>query len=168
MRKWLDNLYLSCGVLAAAALVLIAVSVAVQMVGRLFGLPLDATEISGFFLAACSFLAMPYTLRQGGHIRVTLVTDFVAQRFRKGIEVFCCLFAMAIVGFATYFVIKLNMMSYLYHDTTIGIVVIPFWIPQLTMSLGLLVFAIALLDDLIVVMRGDVPAYERNRSTLLE
>jgi len=42
-------------------------------------LPLPSTipsysDFSGFMLAAATFLAMPYTFRSGGHIKVSLVT----------------------------------------------------------------------------------------------
>ena len=46
---------------------------------RVFDLPLPSTipsyaDFAGFMLAAATFLAMPYTFRSAGHIRVTLIT----------------------------------------------------------------------------------------------
>jgi hypothetical protein len=51
--------------------------------------------------------------------------------------------------------------SIAFNDLSPGIVPVPIWIPQLTMALGLIVFSIAMIDELVTVIRGRTPAYAK-------
>ena len=73
LRRFLDGLYLGSGVLAAAFMALIGLSILAQVAGRMLGLTVDMTEVSGFFMAASTFLGLAYTFRHGGHIRISLL-----------------------------------------------------------------------------------------------
>ena len=42
-----------------------------------------------------------------------------------------------------------------------GLVVIPIWIPQMSFVLGSLLFVLAVLDELVIVLRGGTPTYVR-------
>jgi hypothetical protein len=60
----------------------------------------------------------------------------------------------------------MTLTSYRIHDVSQGLVAVPLWIPQSGMALGLTIMAIALLDDLIAVLRHGTPSYllaERNK-----
>lgn len=79
MRCLLDRTYLGAGWIAAGIILAIAILVSAQVLlnfaTRAFALPLPSTipsyaDFSGFMLAAATFLAMPYTFRSGGHIKV--------------------------------------------------------------------------------------------------
>ena len=41
-----------------------------------------------------------------------------------------------------------------------GLIKIPIWIPQMSFLLGVLIFFIAVLDELVAVLRGQKPAYQ--------
>ena len=94
LRRALDALYRLSGALAALFLVAICAIVLLQVgancidkiaewtTGAPIGLVVPSyAEFAGFFLAASSFLALAWTLRHGGHIRVSL---FVRPRWPAG------------------------------------------------------------------------------------
>jgi TRAP-type C4-dicarboxylate transport system permease small subunit len=55
--------------------------------------------------------------------------------------------------------------SYVYETwqakwLTQGLLIIPEWIPQTSLVLGMSIFLVAVLDELIAVLRGQKPAYQ--------
>lgn len=160
MRILLNGLYRASGLLAGFFLVLICAIVILQVVGNLIdrililttGNPIGIiipsySDFAGFFLAASTFLALTYTFREGGHIRVRLLVQRSSPRVRWILEVWCLGFASLFMVYFTYYTILLMMESLEYGDLSPGIVPVPLWIPQAVMVLGLAVFTIALLDD---------------------
>jgi len=155
VRKFLDRLYMVSGAISASFLVLICVLVTVQvllnLITKIFGASLAITipsyaEFAGFFLAAASFLALAYTLKKGGHIRVTLVVQFLPDKVRLITEVFALSLCTATAVYATWFMFRLTMESFGYGDMSPGIIAVPLWIPQSSLAIGLAIFAIALAD----------------------
>jgi TRAP-type C4-dicarboxylate transport system permease small subunit len=155
LRKALDRLYLISGAIAAIFLVLICLLVSMQvifnLITKLFGTSVALTipsyaEFAGFFLAAASFLALAYTLTRGGHIRVTLILQFLPKTARLVFEVIGLALSAATAIYATYFMARLMYESYKFGDLSPGIIAMPLWIPQMSLVLGLAILAIALLD----------------------
>jgi TRAP-type C4-dicarboxylate transport system permease small subunit len=56
--------------------------------------------------------------------------------------------------------------SWVFKDVSVGYLPIPLWIPQSSMSLGMLIFNIALVDELIRVLRGAKPCYQDHEDEL--
>ncbi|MDJ0947668.1 MAG: TRAP transporter small permease [Alphaproteobacteria bacterium] len=180
MRKILDSIYHASGVLAATCLVAICTIVIAQVAGRVIdrlatvltgdqiGLVVpSAAEFSGFFLAGASFLALAYTMRHGGHIRVSLLVQTISGEPRRLIELWCLAFGAATVAFFAWHAILLVLDSYEFEEVSYGIIAVPLWIPQSAMALGLVVLAIALFDDLVRVATGREPSYEGKEEALL-
>ncbi len=172
MRTFLDRLYLLSGVASAVCLVLICLVVVAQvtlrfidniaflLTGDRYGLMVpSAAEFSGFFLAAASFLALAYTLRHGAHIRVNLFIRNIHGRRRNLIEIFCLTAAAGISIFFAWNTFLMVMDSWQFHEVSFGIVPVPLWIPQSAMFAGLVILSIAILDDLVTVLRGLPPSY---------
>ena len=164
--KLLGLVYGAAGALAALFLVGIGVSIVIQVVCRYSGVTFDATELAGFCLAASTFLGLAYTFRAGGHVRITLAIDRFAPGPRRFIEAFCCLVALIGVGFLGWHVLQLTLQSYAYHDVSPGLLAIPFWIPQSGMALGVLLFALALLEEFIRILGGATPRYVEDDPTV--
>lgn len=180
MRTTLDTLYRISGAIAAICLVAICLIVVAQVGGRIIDgiatmitgeriglLVPSAAEFSGFFLAAASFLALAYTFRADGHIRVSLLITRLAGRTRHGFEVWCLAFAIVLAGFFTWNTILLVADSIEYGEVSYGMIPVPLWIPQSFMALGLIVLTIALVDDMVQVLRGKKPSYENVEEGLL-
>ncbi|MBM3409474.1 MAG: TRAP transporter small permease subunit, partial [Betaproteobacteria bacterium] len=76
MRKTLDSLYRLSGLLSAFFLLMIAVLVTAQIVGRLFDVLVpSADDFARLSMAASSFLGLAWALRRGAHIRVALLVE---------------------------------------------------------------------------------------------
>ncbi len=154
-------IYQGGAVLAAICLVLIALLTLIQVVGRAIGLMIiDAGEIAGYAMAASIFLALAYTLREGGHIRVGLLLSHVKPKFRRGLEIWCLGVFSLLAVFLAYSCISFVHDSYTFADVSTGMLVIPLWIPQFPMALGLVLLALALIQETVRVIQGNSPVYE--------
>jgi TRAP-type C4-dicarboxylate transport system permease small subunit len=168
MRRALELLYTGAGVLSGIFLVGIAVTIIAQVFGRLVGLTIDSTETAGFCLAASTFLGLAYTLRRGGHIRVTLAIRHAGPQLRRWIEAWCLLISAAGLAYFLYWAVDLVWFSIQFNELSPGLMAIPFWIPRLAMAVGAAILLIALIDDLVAVIRGrDLPSYEANAETVM-
>jgi TRAP-type C4-dicarboxylate transport system permease small subunit len=183
-RRALDALYRVSGALAAFFLVAICAIVLLQVganvvdkiaewtTGAPIGLVVPSyAEFAGFFLAASSFLALAYTLRHGGHVRVSLFVRRSSGRPRRALELWCTGVAALLAGYFAYFAIRLVIESWRFDDLSTGLVPVPIWIPQSSLALGLVILTVALLDEFATLWRGGEPAYleaERKLEAQLE
>ncbi len=167
MRRFLDGLYLGAAWLSALFLVGIAVTIIAQIVGRLVGLTINSTESAGFCLAASTFLGLPYTLKQGAHIRVNLVLRSLGPRVRRLFELWCTGFATVGLAYFSYWCIDLVRYSYEFNDISPGLLAMPFWIPRSGMALGVILLTVAMADEFVLIWRGHEPSYEVNAETVL-
>ncbi len=169
MRKLLDTIYLATCWASAATILAIALLVSTQVLlnfsTRVFDLPLPSTipsyaDFSGFMLAAATFLAMPYTFRSAGHIRVTLITSRLPGKGALIAEVIALAIAAGLTGYACTYIIALVAESWHYNDTSPGMIPIPLWIPQTVMALGMSLLCVAILDTLVGTLRAGQPIIE--------
>ncbi len=157
MRKVLDNIYLSSAIAAGSSLVIMTLLMLTQIVGRWFDIIVPSTEdFSGFLLAAASFLALPYALRSGSHIRVSLFLSFFPAQFRKAVELCVLVLVFGLVSYIAWSVTLMVIETWEFEELTQGYVAIPLWIPQLPLPVGLMLFALALFDELVsLIMTGE-------------
>lgn len=162
----MEKIYKAGAFLASIFMVLIALLTLVQIVGRGLSIKVpDAGELAGYCMAASLFLALAYTFRSGGHIRVNLLLHHVNPRLRDLLERWCVL-AMAVIGaLFCAFSMKLVYDSYIFNDVSTGMMPVPLWIPQLSMALGAIIFEIALIEEVIHVFRGGHPRYEEREGS---
>jgi TRAP-type C4-dicarboxylate transport system permease small subunit len=161
VRRALDALYRVSGVVAAACLALIACLVLAQIVGRLAGVLVPgADDLAGYALVATSFLALAYTLKGGGHIRVALLLRRLPPKPRRLAELGALALGTAITLYFTWFAIELAWLSWRFGDMSQGVLPIPLWLPQSVMAAGLIILAVALLDELVLVLKGEYAGYQ--------
>lgn len=181
MRAVLNGLYKAGGFAAAffifSICAIVMAQVALNLVDRLAGLFFETAigltipsyaDFTGFFLAAASFLALAYTLREGGHIRVTLLLQNVPVRVRHLSEIWCLGAAAALTIYFTYYMGLLVLESFEYGDMSSGMVAVPIWIPQSSVLLGLAILSIALIDEFVMVVLGHEASYEGKDENLLD
>jgi len=160
MRKILDKLYLGSGMLAGLFIILITIMILLQIVGRWFGIVIPSTEdFAGFFLAATTFLALAYTFRMGGHIRVTILVHLLKGKLQRFALALALLIFIVMIAYGVYYTGAFVYESWSFHELSQGYIAVPLWIPQLSMVVGLSVFLIALIDDLILVLSGNMPTF---------
>ncbi|MDX1539926.1 MAG: TRAP transporter small permease [Geminicoccaceae bacterium] len=155
MRRLLDTLYTACGIAAARFLVAIGVLVLTSIITRLLGLSVPGlTNYAGYCMAASSFLALAYTLRKGGHIRVSILLQHLHGWRRRLAELWCLGVGFLLAAWFAWYSVKMVRVSLQISDISPGPDATPLWIPQIAMAAGTTVLAIALLDRLIDVARG--------------
>lgn len=160
MRIFLDRLYNGAGLLAGACIVLITLMILSQIVGRWFGVIIPSTEdFSGYLLAAATFLALAYTFRMGGHIRVTLLVHMLSSKLQRRLMLLVLAIFVIIMAWGSYHICYLVYESWDFEELSQGYIAIPLWIPQVPMALGALLFLIALLDDLVNALLGNTPSF---------
>ena len=58
--------------------------------------------------------------------------------------------------------------SFIFEDISPGLLAIPFWIPRISMSIGVTIFLIALIDDFFTVWKKEQPSYVKNADPILK
>jgi TRAP-type C4-dicarboxylate transport system permease small subunit len=112
-----------------------------------------AEEIAGYLMAAATFLALAYTLRCGGHIRVTLMIGRFGPRARRWQETLVLTVALPLVAALAWWSVGLVTESLQYGDRSSGHLAVPLWIPQTPMALGLILCTVAVADELVTLVR---------------
>ena len=154
LRASLDRLYDVAGALAALCLIALLIIICLQMIARWSGMVfLGSTAYAGYCMAAASFFALAHTLNHGGHIRVSLVLSQLG-RYRRLAEIWCFGVGSVLAVFLAIYAIKAVRISIKLNDISQGQDATPIWIPQLPMAIGATLFAIAMIDRLVLILRG--------------
>jgi len=156
IRRFLDRLYLLGGAIAALFLIAILIIIVLQMAARWSGNVFPgSTNYAGYCMAAASFFAFAYALNKGAHIRVGLFLSALGKYRRWG-EVWCFSIASLLAIYFARYAIKAVFVSRQFNDISQGQDALPIWIPQISMAIGSVLLAIALVDNLIrVLFSGD-------------
>lgn len=157
LRAILDRVYFGCGVIAALFLISILSLVVIQMLARWTGeVFAGAPDYAGYCMAAASFFAFAHALNRGAHIRVSMLLNVVGPRTRRVLETWCFAIATGLGWYFVYYATKATYWSWKFKDVSQGQDATPLWIPQISMVVGGVVFAVALTDHLIhVLISGD-------------
>ena len=152
MRPWLDRLYLASGIGGSLFLIMILLLITAQMVARWSGsIITGAPDYTGYAMAAASFLALPYALNRGAHIRVSLLLG-VLGRYRRYGEIWCFAIGSYLAVFFAWYAIKSTRESFRFNDISQGQDASPIWIPQVAMCVGTVILAIAFIDHLMSLL----------------
>ena len=162
LRRLLDGLYLLAGWLAGLSLIGICGLMMSLSLGREFGLNVrGGDEISAWLCAAMAYLGLAYTFKTGDLVRVGLVVERITGQKRRTLEIVILAVATAIAGYFAWFCVDLMWDSWRFRERTQGVISIPIWIPQLGLGAGAVIFFIAVVDELVRVIAGHKPCYER-------
>jgi len=161
VRRFLDRLYAVSGALAAICLASICVLMLAQAFGREFGLLIrGADDITSWLCAASAFFALGHTFRHGELVRVGLLIDLLKPRARRIAEIVALGITGLFVGYMAWAVTKFVYESWKFKEIAQGLIKIPIWIPQLCFVIGVLIFLIAIVDELILVLQNKKPSYQ--------
>ena len=171
--RLLDGVYLASGAIAGFFMMTILSLIVLGMFARWTSVAVPGTtEFAGYSMAATSFFALCYALTRGAHIRVSIIlnaNDFL----RRWLDVFAVFGGAVIATYFARYAVKANFFSEMLNDRTQGqdqipewvvslfsldfagvvegnmtLVYTPIWIPQLAMSIGTILLAVALWDTL--------------------
>jgi len=172
MRLLLDRLYQTALYLSALCLLIIGVLVGVQLAGRIldgvlrlvgvevFGWQiLSLAEIAGYLLAAASFLALAPTLKAGAHIRVTMLLSAFSEATRRYLELAAFAFSSLACAYMTWNLGYFAWVSFRFNEVSHGVVRVPLAYPQTVMAVGALILTVALIDEMVTVLRLGRPTF---------
>jgi TRAP-type C4-dicarboxylate transport system permease small subunit len=160
MRRFLDLLYDAAGYLAAFFVFAIFTVMIGQTVMREIGLSTGgADDLVAWFAAAAAFLAMAHAFRRGDFVRVILLIRLLGPRARRLAEAAALAAAACFCGYLAFWVARFVHESWQFRDMANGLIAIPLWIPQSSFVVGALLLFVAVVDELIGVLRGGAPSY---------
>ena len=105
-------------------------------------------------MAAAGFLALAHTLKNGEHIRVTLILQKLTGVAKHRLELWSLGVATILAVLFAAYSVRLAYNSWQFNDISTGNDATPLWIPQITMAAGTLVLAIAFADELALEWTG--------------
>ena len=161
-RRVLERTLDAAGALGAFCVFLIFVLMIINGVGRQLNLALSGVnDIVSWLCAAAAFFAMAHAFRHGDFVRVTLLLDKVPPRLRRIMDLTCLVIAVISVSYLTWSATAFTYESWEFKEMATGLVVIPIWIPQSTFVVGCWLLLAATLDELVTVLQGGKPSYQR-------
>ncbi len=169
LRIFLDRLYLFSGFAAGGFLIAIFILMMILSAGRPIGINIPAgDDFVSWCMAATAFLGLAHTFRSGEMIRVGLLVDQLGGRARHYVEIAALIIGTFFTGFFAYYAVAMTWDSYRFNDMAQGVLAVPLWIPQIGYSGGLVILWIAFVDELIHVLRGNLPRYEKPKPKTAE
>jgi TRAP-type C4-dicarboxylate transport system permease small subunit len=160
LRRFLDRLYAASGVLAAICLAAICALMLAQALGREARILIrGADDIVSWLTAACAFLALGHTFRHGELVRVGLWIHKLAPRGRRIAELWALGVTTLFAAYMLWAIGRFVYASWQFKEVAQGQLVIPIWIPQLSLVFGAAIFLVALLDEFFAVLRNEKPSY---------
>jgi TRAP-type C4-dicarboxylate transport system permease small subunit len=160
LRRFLDRLYLASGAIGAVFVALICLLMVAQSILREFGVRTGAVnDVVAWCCAAASFFAMAHAFKHGDFVRVTLLLEALSERKRRVLEIACLLVGVVCIGYLAFWASKFTYDSWAFNELAQGLLPIPIWIPQSSFALGSLLLLVAVVDELIIVLRGGKPSF---------
>ncbi|TAK84107.1 MAG: TRAP transporter small permease [Betaproteobacteria bacterium] len=151
----MSHFYKVTGYAAGAAIVVIAVVILAQIVLRMFDINFaGGVEIATYAMIVATFVALPYTLMTGGHIRVMVGIESLPRPAQRLAQVACYLVALAFVAIFFYYFLEMTRDSFARGARSQGLLAAPIWVPQSIVTAGILLFGVALVHGLIGILRG--------------
>lgn len=162
LRRGLDGLYLWAGYAAGVFLCAIFAIMMFMSIGRQFALNIPAgDDFASWCMVAMAFLGLAHTFKRGEMIRVGLLLERLHGRTKQIAEIVALGIATAFVLYFTRHAAQMAYDSWRFNDMAQGVVALPLWIPQLGFVGGLAILSIALIDEMVNVVRGRRPSYEK-------
>ena len=160
VRRWLDRLYYAAGAIGAVFLLIVGMLMIGQSVLREFGVRTGAVnDLVAWSCAAASFFAMARAFKHGDFVRVTLLLDNVGSRLRRTLEIASLAVGTVSVAYLTWSAWRFTYESCVFDELAQGLRPVPIWIPQSSFALGSLLLLVAVVDELVLVLRGARPTF---------
>jgi len=167
-----DRLSISCGIASGVLMVLSTVLVLVEIVVRTaFSKTLFITEeYSGYLMAAMTFLALAYTLKDKSHIRMTFLHTIAKGKAKVMVDIFAFCVGFAFCAVLTYTTADFFWDAVVTKSRSMQISQTYLAIPQFFMPFGTLVmtlqFAAEAIRSILLLRSGHVENVEAESNLL--
>ena len=160
LRRFLDALYLVAGYVAACCILLIMLLMIAQSILREMHVRTGAVnDVVAWLCAAAAFFAMAHAFKHGDFVRVTLLLEKVSPAAQRRFEMAALAIAAVAVGYLAWWANRFTWDSFVFDETAQGLLPIKMWIPQSTFAIGAILLFVAVVDELVIVLRGGRPSY---------
>ena len=160
LRRFLDALYLGAGYVAACCILLIMLLMIAQSILREMHVRTGAVnDVVAWLCAAAAFFAMAHAFKHGDFVRVTLLLEKVSPAAQRRFEMGALAIAAVAVGYLAWWANRFTWDSFVFDETAQGMLPIKMWIPQSTFAIGAILLFVAVVDELVIVLRGGRPSY---------
>jgi TRAP-type transport system small permease protein len=141
----------TCKIVSEAALVVMLVLVAVDIVTRwLFNFSFEVSdEVGGYMLVVITFLSLPVCQVHGSFHQVELVQARLSPRTRALSQLIFVLLALAACMLLAWQFVRLELSSWRFGDVAPTYLATPQWLPRLPMALGMIALCFSLIRTLI-------------------
>lgn len=167
-----DKLSVACGVASGVLMVISTLLVLAEIVMRgVFSKTLYITEeYSGYLMAALTFLALAYTLKDKSHIRMTFLHTIAKGKAKLWLDVFAFSVGFAFCALLTYTTGEFFWDAVVTKSRSMQISQTYLAIPQFFMPLGtgvmMLQFVAEIMRTILLLRTGNVDAVEAESSML--
>ena len=145
----------------SAAMIVAAVAITCQMIVIRFvlnGSTVWQTEAVVYLMVAATLIGLPYVQRLRGHVNVDLVPISLPQRARKGLAIVTLSLSCAIVAVMLWYGYEFWHFAWARGWTSDTVWGVRLWIPYLALPVGLALFLLQLIADLVaVILKIDAP-----------
>jgi TRAP-type C4-dicarboxylate transport system permease small subunit len=160
LRRFLDALYLVAGYVAACCILLIMLLMIAQSILREMHVRTGAVnDVVAWLCAAAAFFAMAHAFKHGDFVRVTLLLEKISPAAQRRFEIGALAIAAVAVGYLAWWANRFTWDSFVFDETAQGLLPIKMWIPQSTFAIGAILLFVAVVDELVIVLRGGRPSY---------
>ncbi len=157
--KTADALSLFGAVIAGVALTALVLLGGAEVVLRSFfaiSLPF-VIEYNGYLLALAFLGGCGQAMREGGHIRVTMLLQALPARVARIVDVACTLAGLGLAIYLCVAMARLAYGSYAYGTLSFYATRTPLAYPQAAVALMLAIFALSILARLMRLIIGEAP-----------
>ena len=157
LLKIIDGLCLAGGVVASAAIAILAVMLIIEVLLTSFA---DwsqpwAVEYSAYLLAAGLFAGSGWTLRTGGHIRVNAVIMLMPERAQRFFDFGATVFVLGLLAYVSMALSQNAWRSFELGSVSYYPTRTPLFYPQVVLAASFWVLTLAMLARLIRLTIGD-------------
>ena len=154
--RGLRRLSAGLGVLAATALVVLMLATVVDVLVRWISrasVP-GMIEVAETALVASVFLGLAWTSMQGGHVAVTIVTDRLRPTLARIVSTLIWLLNAGMLAWMSWACVLRAVQSTSLNETRFGLVQWPVWPLRWIIAIGLILWTVVALVNLVRVLGG--------------
>ena len=147
----MDYVCRATGIVASIFVFLMTLLVTVDILGRsIIGrTTLVADEMSRYLLLAIVYLGLALTQRAGKHIEVNIFSRWLSERYRERLGQVTLIAGFLFIGWLTWMTWGPVQWNYIQHAKSLTLIRTPLWIPHLLVPLGLALFTLQLLVEVV-------------------
>ena len=133
--------------LSSLAMLSIVTLILVEIVLRTFfnSSTMISDEYSGYLMVTMVMLGLSYTLAEGSHIRITILSERLKGRAAQSLDLVATLIAATLCGYALYHSLWMVQDTYSYQILADSISETPLYLPQILIPVGLLLLELQLI-----------------------